>query len=705
MTERNYWLRTEHGRVWGPYTLDKLERLRGQLTEAAEASFDGKTWVRGVDVPELRDLLVPPRKLERPPPPRLRQPGQSPIVTPPHGQSPIVAPPQGQPRVAGKPIVTPAHGQPPVAIRTPPHGQPAAGNAILTPPPMPPVPAADAATEVPVEGDLAQVSALRLYALAAVTSASGWLQLSLEKERLLQISFRRGTPEHVSCDDQDLSLTRFLQGRGVVQPSAAREAEEQASKNGQDLLSVLFQMQLIPPSDAHRLLGEYAGFLLDRALVTFRGAFSFEKDAPPPPGAFPLGARWTLLAESVRRLDAAVLRARLGKRLLRPVVRSGGLGIGRVEELSLNALEARLYSSIDGTRTGEELLKTGDAAKTLRFLYLLSELGHLSFADSGEEAREAPKAAAPKGAAPRELPRIARPGRPPEAGARADAPPVMKAGTAGAGAGGQGVVKRGAEPPPSAPPSPSKPAAAPIAANRPPPVFASAPAGESSGQALLRLSALLERLDKADHFEALGVARQGATAAEARRNFFVLAKELHPDTVTNPADGALREVKERLFARINAASQVLGDDKRRKDYEEELDGKAGAVDVARIFAAEESFQRGEILIKARKYKEGLEHLEKAIDLNGEEAEFYAWRGYARFLLAQDRKAIFDETAADCRRAMKMQERCVPAHLFLGHMAKVTGDQKLAARCYEKVLQLEPSHVEAQRELRLMGKKG
>jgi tetratricopeptide (TPR) repeat protein len=126
--------------------------------------------------------------------------------------------------------------------------------------------------------------------------------------------------------------------------------------------------------------------------------------------------------------------------------------------------------------------------------------------------------------------------------------------------------------------------------------------------------------------------------------------------------------------------------------------------VARIFAAEENFQRAEILIKARKYKEGLGLLEKAIGLNDQEAEFYAWRGYAKFLIASDRKAVFDETAGDCKKAIKMQEKCTPAHLFLGHMAKALGNLKLAAQCYERVLQLEPNHVEAQRELRLMGKK-
>ena len=174
--------------------------------------------------------------------------------------------------------------------------------------------------------------------------------------------------------------------------------------------------------------------------------------------------------------------------------------------------------------------------------------------------------------------------------------------------------------------------------------------------------------------------------------------------MTDPALVDLKTVKERLFARINEAAQVLGDDKRRKDYEDELEGKKNSVDIARIFAAEENFQRAEIMIKARKYQEGLDLIEKAISMNDQEAEFYAWRGYARFLLAQDRKSAYEDSANDCRKAIKMVDKCLPAHLFLGHMSKVVGELKLAQKCYQKVLELEPKHVEAQRELRLMGKK-
>jgi len=536
---------------------------------------------------------------------------------------------------------------------------------------------------VPASGDLNQISVARLYALAAVTSASGTLQLDLEKDRNLNVSFRRGTPEHLAANDPELSLLRFLLAKELVNAEQAMIAEAQAAENGQDLLAVFFQMQVIPPADAHRLMGEHALFLLERALGSWRGTFTFQKDTPPPPGASPLGQRWSLLAESVRRLDVPQLRARLGKRLSRPVVRSGGLGIGKVEELALNAQEARIYAAIDGTKTGEELLQANDAALVVRLLYLLTELGHLGLADVADEAaqepppaRSAPAEAVPARPPERELPKAAR--EPPRPAARPASPPVVR-------------------PAPQA--APPKPAAPHI--SRPPPTFAQPLADETPEAALQRLATLWERLAAADHFEALGMERKSASPAEAKRNFFVLAKELHPDTVTDPTLADLKEIKERLFARINEASQVIGDDKRRKEYEAELDGKAENVDVSRIFAAEENFQKAEIFIKARKYQEGLDILEQAIEMNPEEAEFYAWRGYAKFMLAKDRKQSFEECALDCRKAVKMIDRCLPAHLFLGHMAKVVGDLKLAKKCYSRVLELDENHIEAQRELRLM----
>ena len=298
--ERNYWVRTEHGRVWGPYSISALERLRGQLTEKCEASTDGKEWHPGADFPELRSLLVPARKIERQTVapaagPRISKAmaeafgiGGTPAAPSDPSQAPDGAPgatapaTKTAPGVAkGPPVIAPAIPKglpvvakgPPAAPRPPP---------VMPKAPPPPPPALEQLV-VPESGDLAELSPARLYAVLALTSASGSLQLDLDKGRMLQISFRRGAPEHLSCDDLELSLLRFLQSKGMVEADKALAAEEQAANIGQDIVSVLFQMQVIPASDAHRLLGEHAVFLLDRALATWRGKFTFNKDAPVHP--------------------------------------------------------------------------------------------------------------------------------------------------------------------------------------------------------------------------------------------------------------------------------------------------------------------------------------------------------------------------------------------------------------------------------------
>src|SRR6266849_6344875 len=595
---RQYWIRTEQGRVWGPYPIGALERLRGQLTEKAQASLDGKEFRSGMDFPELRSLLAE-------------------------------------------------------------------------------------------QGNLAEVTPVRLYALAALGGANGWLELQLESGRMITISFRRGTPDHVSSDDPELSLLRFLQGRKIVTAEQASQAEQHATKGGVDVVSALFQLQFMPPADAHKLLGEHAVFLLDRAIETSRGTFTFEKDAPSPPGAFALGHKWTLLAEAVRRLDPVPLRARLGKQLGHHVQRSGGSSIGKLEELALTAQEARLYASIDGTRRGEQLVEQHGAPVALRLLHLLTELKHLSFGEAAEEPRPA---SAPQPAPP-------APAAAPEPSVQAAPPPAPKPPPVAAprpAAAARPTPARGSAPVARPAPPPPKPAA-------PSRTYATPPADETPQAQLARLRGIVARLEKGTHFEALGLDRK-ATPAEVKKAFVLLARDLHPDTVTDPSQAELRGVKESLFARVNEAAQVLGDDARRKEYEAELTGDKKDVDVGRIFDAEEKFQKAEIFIKARKYKEGLALLDEAIQLNDQEAEFYAWRGYARFLLASDRKQAFDDCATEVKKALKLVERCLPAHLFLGHMHKVVGNLKAATSSFQRVLDLDDKHVEAQRELRLMGKK-
>jgi tetratricopeptide (TPR) repeat protein len=126
----------------------------------------------------------------------------------------------------------------------------------------------------------------------------------------------------------------------------------------------------------------------------------------------------------------------------------------------------------------------------------------------------------------------------------------------------------------------------------------------------------------------------------------------------------------------------------------------GDVDIEAILGAEEQFNRGTHFFKARKYKEAFDLFDGCIRMNDREGEFYAWRGYSRFLSASDKRAVHAEAREDLRRALELNRRCSAAYLFDGHMAKLLEAHAEAQIAYRKALEVEPGNLEAQRELRL-----
>jgi hypothetical protein len=70
------------------------------------------------------------------------------------------------------------------------------------------------------------------------------------------------------------------------------------------------------------------------------------------------------------------------------------------------------------------------------------------------------------------------------------------------------------------------------------------------------------------HYEELGVAPD-ASAAAIRRAYLTRARRVHPDFHAD-ADAATRADAERQMRRLNAAWAVLGDEDRRRDYDDGL---------------------------------------------------------------------------------------------------------------------------------------
>lgn len=272
---------------------------------------------------------------------------------------------------------------------------------------------------------------------------------------------------------------------------------------------------------------------------------------------------------------------------------------------------------------------------------------------------------------------------------------------------GPAAAPAGKPPPAGTRPAPqgAAPARPPPSTPKPSPAASTGPAPEMVAAAndLAKLRALMAELKSRNHFEVLGVPPE-ALGAQVKLAYFGLAKLYHPDTVLAGSPPELGPLKAEVFATIGEAYRVLGDDKARAAYLEELEagGKQEQVDAAAIFAAEEVFQKGCILVKARKYGEGLQMLEEAVRLNDKEGEFWAWRGWAGFLAAKDKAVARAAALQDIDLGIKLNPKCAQAYYFGGQILKLTGDPAGALKWFKKVLQVEPKHIDAQREVRMAG---
>jgi tetratricopeptide (TPR) repeat protein len=254
----------------------------------------------------------------------------------------------------------------------------------------------------------------------------------------------------------------------------------------------------------------------------------------------------------------------------------------------------------------------------------------------------------------------------------------------------------------------SKPGVAPVA-SKPAPA-APRPAAPAAAKPPLApglepaaLEALVAKLAKVDHFEALGVKRD-ATAAQIKVAYFQLAKLYHPDAVPTTASQQVKSLASAVFAKLSEAWGVLGEDAKRAKYLEELkSGGAADLDVMNILHSENVFQTGTLLVKARKYEDAKAKFEEALKLNPDEAEFAMWRAWCEFLLAADKKRAHGACAATIEAALRKNAKCPPGYLFLGQMAKLVGDVAAAEKYLKRGLAAVPDHADLVRELKYLRK--
>jgi tetratricopeptide (TPR) repeat protein len=569
-------------------------------------------------------------------------------------------------------------------------------------PRAPPAASTPGASYMVASGDLSEISAIRLYAQAAETNVTGLFTFQLS-DRSILTHFRKGNPEFIDSTHPEDAVEGYLAKAAVVTAEQLKVAEKEKARFGGEVLATLFALGLVNPGLVFPVLSQRAAALLLRAFLAPGGVFEYQPLELPTNKALPLGNRWGFLAEVMRRFPLPELKRRMMDVRQRPLVRRGDGA--SMPDLRFSAQEMRALGYFDGTRSLALLAQShpGEMETILRVALLLRELEALSFPDV-----ELKGGAAPTGehsSVPPPQPQ--RPVVPP--------PPAAPQST---------TPPRVAPQPVSATPSPAtapraipSPTPSPATASRA--VASAAPTPTTPMRAFLatptpvpgtpvdfptEIQMLRTRLQKGktlNHFQILGLSDK-ADAAAVKAAYFKLAKLYHPDTVPPDAPPELAELKSQAFSVVGEASRVLGDDQSRADYLESLKSGGGTqVDVRQVLAAEDTFHKGVAFIKARRFVEAVKTLDDAITLNPREGEFYAWRGYARFFTSVDKKASLVDAMRDLHHALKLNERCAPAHYLIGQLHKLSGDNTLALKHFKKCVSLDAAHVDAQREIRLL----
>lgn len=232
---------------------------------------------------------------------------------------------------------------------------------------------------------------------------------------------------------------------------------------------------------------------------------------------------------------------------------------------------------------------------------------------------------------------------------------------------------------------------------------------------------ILAAVDKgSDHFGVLQIERT-ATQSEVRDQYFRLAKVVHPDLPQFLQKPQLRADATRAFQAITSAHATLGDPNKRAAYLQSLMTAAiqeieedapqttpGTLEppvnteVARIY-----LHRGRQLLQRRDWSGAQEALELALrKLEGKDlADSKVMLGWAVFNNTrnpeQERIARPKELWSEVIKSHPDSPFHAQAAYHLAVWHKLHGEMKQVMVLLDKCLALDPKHIEAAREKRLM----
>ena len=208
-------------------------------------------------------------------------------------------------------------------------------------------------------------------------------------------------------------------------------------------------------------------------------------------------------------------------------------------------------------------------------------------------------------------------------------------------------------------------------------------------------------LEAANHYQVLGVT-QAAASDQVREAYFQLAKVFHPDRASALGLRDVVDKAEEIFTRVSEAHNILSDDATRLEYNEKLEGKDTRSDVLNAVEAEFIFQKGVFHFRKKDYKAALRHFEEAYKLNPKEGEHLAWMAWTIYTdPSRDRFRTWDTVMDQMEKSLTISPHSATCHYFLGELYAAKGEDRKAVEFFDKTLEINPDHLEAERHIRLI----
>lgn len=226
---------------------------------------------------------------------------------------------------------------------------------------------------------------------------------------------------------------------------------------------------------------------------------------------------------------------------------------------------------------------------------------------------------------------------------------------------------------------------------------------ETAAESELRAEILARRetIVRENYFTILGI-DANAPRDQVNAAYFQLAKRWHPDKL-GPALADVRPAMAKIFSLLSEAHKTLTDPALREKYTRTLQEGGGDAaeqdEVQAVLDAAVEFQKAEVFLKRRDYAQAEEHARRALALDGEQGEHIALVAHLE-AQREDSVTRLRDHIERLGKAIQRSPRSVKAHYYRAQLLKRTGKISEALADFREVLELEPSHVDAARELRL-----